>query len=1057
MFLNIILLFITLLILTGIFHYSHLTKESFLDFPDKHKVFIDESTKKLNSLTNQLNVVDSVIPVNSNTQYSAKTAFGNLIQKNNALVPNVQYEIPANTPESLQKAKSCQLKGPTCDAFDDTTFAANCGVSFDINGVGSDGKPHIGGMFLSFDDRAKQVIDAQNVRDNASAPYDPYKVYKPTLGTSKPGTFGINKDSCKIVKEKVDCLSKKTFNSPNCTQCYTSQDFARVGSDTDRIPSSLILMGNGTIVVTSTGAIKLEQIALTDTPITIPIPAKSEGTTFYIRIMPGSTLPTYISGYLQGETPRGTFKLDIRNLIQSDTITNSKPRLNGTKYVNGFRCFSIVPGSGQTSINLSCLMPFSFLSMYDGDALTCDNGPIITKAESATFLESDPCYGKANKPGNYKLECLQSRWMELGGTLEGTGYPSNQAKADAIQKGPNGAGLDIETIVDNLSEIMIKALTGKTRSGQILSIPDWNTASMFATGIPINTPCDGPGGLPPLSQQCLSYLHSNAGLSSRIGATYTLPAGQYAHSKGEGFQTQYNYKQTIIDPNTSVGLDFSKDLGGISGVKQSYDQINRVANDNSKTNTERSDAVFKAYNVNLGAATAKKKDFDISIPPNQPTQTYDDLKQVCESKGQRLCKSTEICDMSSRTVINPELTSTFPYDNWIAVSDAPNEWLSLNSGPDRYCKTHTEVANYLPDWGSKREPTGWGRLVKCCSGESGGMQGRYIKLQYSRVDWLNLKQIAVYTNENESSNIITPNTVVTLSSTNPDWFPASKFVNGRGSDWYNFAHSSNYEVPWILVDLGATVSIYKIVVTNRDDCCAERVLGTSLIILNTAKKPVYQSDSIKTINQTYTWFPPFKGNYVDYVGDKPTPPYKHVGCWGDTGDRAMPIIEGSDPRISGNYWGREDAINKCYSVSKERGYKVFAVQHNGHCQGTTDTNGYKRFGRSGGCYGAGKGGGWANDVYIIGDDTGKPNEGTWTCLPGIPVPVNKNENGDVQCMSYNNRDCLWRSNDAECNALLDSNPQNLAPLECGTMHAQKHGGPGYDNPAHWCAIANQRL
>ena len=60
-------------------------------------------------------------------------------------------------------------------------------------------------------------------------------------------------------------------------------------------------------------------------------------------------------------------------------------------------------------------------------------------------------------------------------------------------------------------------------------------------------------------------------------------------------------------------------------------------------------------------------------------------------------------------------------------------------------------------------------------------------------------------------------------------------------------------------------------------------------------------------------------------------------------------------------------------------------------------------------------------------------------------------------MSYNNRDCLWRSNDAECNDLLESNPQNLAPLECGTMHAQKHGGPGYDNPAHWCAIANQRL
>lgn len=72
--------------------------------------------------------------------------------------------------------------------------------------------------------------------------------------------------------------------------------------------------------------------------------------------------------------------------------------------------------------------------MYDGDALTCDNGPIITQAASAVFLESDPCYSKDNKPGNYKLECLQDRWMQLGGTTEGTGYPTSREKADAIQK-----------------------------------------------------------------------------------------------------------------------------------------------------------------------------------------------------------------------------------------------------------------------------------------------------------------------------------------------------------------------------------------------------------------------------------------------------------------------------------------------------------------------------------------------------------------------------------------------------------------------------------------------
>jgi hypothetical protein len=42
----------------------------------------------------------------------------------------------------------------------------------------------------------------------------------------------------------------------------------------------------------------------------------------------------------------------------------------------------------------------------------------------------------------------------------------------------------------------------------------------------------------------------------------------------------------------------------------------------------------------------------------------------------------------------------------------------------------------------------------------------------------------------------------------------------------------------------------------------------------------------------------------------------------------------------------------------------------------------------------------------------------WKCLTGTNVPLRKNTQGDVECMSQNNKDCLWKANETECNQLL---------------------------------------
>lgn len=679
--------------LTLIFYHSKNLKEGFFDFPDPtHNQFVKDSQAKFNPLTNTINLTNPALPISPDSANAFKIALGGLSSEATRdsynLKSSTNYGIPDNMPNTFKQAKSCEAKAPSCAAFDDPNFAANCGMSFDINGISADGKPHIGGLFISPDDRNKQTAAAEAVLNTGGPPYDPYKVYQPTLGKSKPGTFALNKDQCVIVKEKVDCASKQTFSSPNCTQCYTSQTFARVGPDTPRIPSVLFLLGNGIVTVTTPNTSSAAQISLSQTnldpnnPIQVNIPGNAEGTVFNIDVQPIANNPlTFIAGFIQGQTPRGTFKLDLMSLVQSDLITNSKPRLNGSITVNGFRCLTLVPGNKQTSMTLSCLMPFSFLSMYDGDALTCDNGPIITQAASATFLESDPCFGKANQPGNYKLECLQTRWVELGGTPQGTGYPSNQTTADALQKDGSGQGLDIDTIVNNLAPKMTSAQTGKDANGKNLSLADWNTASMWATGIPINTPCDGPNkDNGPLSQECLSYLYLNQGVSSHIGATYTLQPAQLASMKGQDTPNTYCQPGTSIDPATASGLKFGQSIGGINAVKQTYDQINRLANDNTQSNSARSTAVQQCYGVNLDPMYSNKKPgptqvFAVSGTGGQSYKyTKDQAQQVCSQYGAQIATTAQLEDALKNG-------ADWCFSGWVSDSNDAKYPITTQTGP----------------------------------------------------------------------------------------------------------------------------------------------------------------------------------------------------------------------------------------------------------------------------------------------------------------------------------------------------------------------------------------
>eukprot|EP00058_Branchiostoma_floridae_P011020 XP_002596508.1 hypothetical protein BRAFLDRAFT_73817 [Branchiostoma floridae] len=105
---------------------------------------------------------------------------------------------------------------------------------------------------------------------------------------------------------------------------------------------------------------------------------------------------------------------------------------------------------------------------------------------------------------------------------------------------------------------------------------------------------------------------------------------------------------------------------------------------------------------------------------------------------------------------------------------------------------------------------------------------------------------------------------------------------------------------------------------------------------------------------------------VDYSDIASSPDYSSLGCWTDTADRAIPTLEGTDPRLDGDYIARVNPIEKCYMVARSRGFSVFAVQNGGWCAGSADGHDtYDKYGSSSACVADGEGGPYGNNVYQI--------------------------------------------------------------------------------------------
>lgn len=73
--------------------------------------------------------------------------------------------------------------------------------------------------------------------------------------------------------------------------------------------------------------------------------------------------------------------------------------------------------------------------------------------------------------------------------------------------------------------------------------------------------------------------------------------------------------------------------------------------------------------------------------------------------------------------------------------------------------------------------------------------------------------------------------------------------------------------------------------------------------------------------------------------------------------------------------------------------------------------------------------------------------GSWYCIPGINTPLRRNVQGDIECMSFDGRNCMW---DNCSKNRMGHGHHSHRPLTCGDMHARIYGSPGYNHAGHWC-------
>jgi len=609
-------------------------KDTFTDIiPD-----LASSQQRFNPAASLVNVINPQLPLSKESNALIKQATlsvnlqggqeGAYEQKE----PIIQNQVPESVPTAIYIAQNvCEtVQGSSfdasiCSSFDTPDFSSNCGITFDVKSTNSKGlKQGIGGLFLAPDRRKAQADAASNKQ---ASEY----IYTPTFGKTGPGTFAADKATCIRLSEETACKKSKSFESPNCAQCVSSSEFHRLDPTTDILEPTLVLMTNAKNVKITVAARDSSKSTVTthkieiNTPTPLDVLGLTEGTKFTIEtpaVTPEKAATLYLSGFLSGQIRSGTYNMDIKYLLEQQGY---QPRLQGmvdiTYANNTIRCWAIRPDLNNKKISLTFKMPYSFASIASDDSQQCDNGPFVTTADSASFLNSDPCHTGKSGPGTYSTECLIPLFLGLGGSSKGEGYPKDPEVAQQILFDKDRART-LPDIADFLRDMGLRASTGLSQ-GVSLSLEEWDAASRFMTGESIANPCqvDPNQANGPLRDDCIQFLYTDP-------ATYNpLNVAEYESNTADG-SVQFCNEKGRLNPYKPEALAAAKAIGGTEAVINLYKTAHNIANDNSLDNIKRRDAMLDCYGIPL-----QHQRPEVFLVTTSSGYTKDQAESTCRNFG----------------------------------------------------------------------------------------------------------------------------------------------------------------------------------------------------------------------------------------------------------------------------------------------------------------------------------------------------------------------------------------------------------------------------------------
>jgi len=633
---------------------------------DKNKKMHDDFSSRFSKKLNNVGVLLTSAKNEAALGDSTRDIFGSVqdtMDANNVISQNIDDPYPAEGGISGMSLviKQCELvKSTDCNIFDKPTFSKDCGLCLDF-GRDSEDKPQIGGMVLT----AKDKEYAQSQRKGNFLPaYSPTVGSCPTgmMVATKAECLRLqNELTCKksgTMDSPAGCSQCYDDGVYHVVDSKMDPNLI-VGTGT------LMIVGSGTLTWSESGTSNTGTVILSPTkekPIPLagaeysainldivspPIPRpydsskvynvndliifkyyvykmlegagapgfdpSREGDQLWSKLVPYAQYvpppPTFIAGYLESPDGNSFQPMDLYRLIMNDSMTGRKPRTMGQMNLDTVTVTKMGLGYGKKAMKLVAYSPFTFVDPLTQEASLCPSSPYITKPASARFMGSDPCYARDTGPGNYNLACLQQTFINNGcgtslASLPASGYPSNAEKAAFLLMDKDGRELPLDEIATKIYQYALSTSTGLDANGKKLTMNAWSAASVFCTGVPINSPCDALDEDGKLTDDCIVYLWDNQGENKIPKNTYSLTS--FARSLFDtGTINRFCTRDGTYSPMDSSNKPNLKNLeywknqgnGTVNAVKAAMSQLHLDANTNLTREDAKAPFVKQCYGI----------------------------------------------------------------------------------------------------------------------------------------------------------------------------------------------------------------------------------------------------------------------------------------------------------------------------------------------------------------------------------------------------------------------------------------------------------------------------